>query len=85
MHLLLIRHGETDWNNERRIQGHTDTPLNERGIEQAEKLAARLCSGEKINALYSSPLARAQEQGRTERVPLPPSHNGTEPLPVLRG
>ncbi len=60
MHLLLIRHGETDWNNERRIQGHTDTSLNERGIGQAEKLAARLCSEEKIDALYSSPLARAR-------------------------
>ncbi len=60
MHLLLIRHGETDWNNERRIQGHTDTPLNERGIEQAERLAAKLDSGERINALYSSPLARAR-------------------------
>ncbi len=60
MHLFLIRHGETDWNNERRIQGHTDTPLNERGIEQAEKLAARLAAEEKIDALYTSPLARAR-------------------------
>jgi alpha-ribazole phosphatase len=63
MHLLLIRHGETDWNNERRIQGHTDTPLNERGIEQAEKLAVRLFSEGKIDALYSSPLARARLTG----------------------
>lgn len=60
MHLLLIRHGETDWNNERRIQGHTDTPLNASGIAQAEKLAARLASEEKIDALYTSPLARAR-------------------------
>lgn len=60
MHLLLIRHGETDWNSEWRIQGHTDTPLNTRGIEQAERLAARLAAEEKIDVLYSSPLARAR-------------------------
>ena len=59
MRLLLIRHGETDWNNEGRIQGHTDTPLNARGIAQAEKLAARLAR-EKIDAIYTSPLARAR-------------------------
>lgn len=59
MHLLLIRHGETDWNNEGRFQGHPDTPLNARGFEQAEKLAARLAR-EKIDALYTSPLARAR-------------------------
>jgi probable phosphoglycerate mutase len=60
MRLILIRHGETDWNSERRIQGHSDTPLNARGIEQAEQLAARVASEEKIDALYASPLARAR-------------------------
>lgn len=60
MHLFLIRHGETDWNTERRIQGHTDTLLNSRGIEQAEKLAARLATDEKVQVIYSSPLERAR-------------------------
>ncbi|MDE3090678.1 MAG: histidine phosphatase family protein, partial [Chloroflexota bacterium] len=59
MRLLLIRHGETDWNNEGRIQGHTDTPLNARGFEQAKRLAARLAC-EKLDAIYTSPLARAR-------------------------
>ncbi len=59
MHLLLIRHGETDWNNERRIQGNTDTPLNANGIAQAKQLARRI-AGEKLEALYASPLVRAR-------------------------
>ena len=59
MHLFLVRHGETDWNNARRIQGNTDTPLNANGIAQAQQLAARI-AGEKIDALYASPLARAR-------------------------
>jgi probable phosphoglycerate mutase len=59
MHLLLLRHGETDWNSAGRIQGHTDTPLNARGVEQAEQLAARVAAEGRIDALYTSPLARA--------------------------
>ena len=60
MHILLIRHGETDWNTERRIQGNTDTPLNATGLAQAKRLATRIAAAEKIDALYTSPLARAR-------------------------
>ena len=60
MHLLLIRHGETDWNNEGRMQGHTDTPLNANGLAQARQLAARIASEESFATLYASPLARAR-------------------------
>jgi alpha-ribazole phosphatase len=63
MKLLLVRHGETDWNLAQRFQGHSDIPLNEKGFWQAEQLAKRLC-GERIDALYSSDLARALQTAR---------------------
>ncbi len=58
--LLLVRHGETDWNAEGKLQGHTDRPLNEYGRRQARTLADRL-AGESIDALYASDLSRARE------------------------
>jgi len=59
--LILIRHGETQWNNQRRIQGgSSDIELNETGRNQAEKLGLSLKERE-INAIYSSPLKRARD------------------------
>jgi probable phosphoglycerate mutase len=57
--LYLIRHGETQWNAEGRIQGHTDIELNERGLEQARRLAARINGEGAFDAVYASPLRRA--------------------------
>ena len=57
--LLLVRHGETDWNRDGRWQGGSDTSLNDLGREQARSLAAEL-DGD-IDAVYSSDLARARE------------------------
>jgi broad specificity phosphatase PhoE len=58
--LLLVRHGETDWNAERRWQGHADVPLSERGRDQAERLAEEL-ENARVDAVYSSDLSRARE------------------------
>jgi len=56
----MVRHGETDWNRERRFQGQSDPPLNAAGRGQARELAGRL-SGESIDTVYASPLRRAYE------------------------
>jgi len=70
--LILIRHGETDWNVEKRYQGQEDPPLNRRGRDQAQWLAEAL-SGIPLDVLYSSPLARARETAQTlkERLGVP--------------
>jgi len=56
--LILVRHGQTDWNVIGRYMGWTDEALNEEGLRQAERLAQRL-SQWPISAVYSSPLKRA--------------------------
>jgi probable phosphoglycerate mutase len=58
--LLLARHGETDWNRERRWQGHADRPLNDTGRAQARALAETL-AGRGIDAIHASDLLRARE------------------------
>ena len=61
--VLLIRHGQSKGNAERRFGGHTATPLSARGHRQAE-LTARTLKSESLTAIYSSDLARAMETAR---------------------
>lgn len=57
--LVLIRHGETEWNRTGRYQGHADSPLTDRGLAQARAVAGAL-DGQRIDAFYSSDLGRAR-------------------------
>lgn len=75
--ILLARHGETDWNLEGRVQGHTDRPLNESGIAQAEALSEELAD-ERIDAVYASDLSRALNTARAVAEP-----RGLSVVPLL--
>ncbi|HEX6548925.1 MAG TPA: histidine phosphatase family protein [Candidatus Dormibacteraeota bacterium] len=74
--LLLIRHGQSTWNDERRIQGQLDPPLSDLGREQARRLAERLAGGQ-YEALYTSDLARARATAEAVGAAV-----GLEPIPT---
>lgn len=61
--VILIRHGETEWNLSGRWQGHADSPLSTRGIQQAEALGQRMLK-ETLDCFYSSDLERARHTSR---------------------
>ena len=76
MPLYLIRHGQTDWNLQRRWQSRTDTPLNDTGYRQAGAMQRELCRRNLIfSRVICSPLSRAQE---TTRIILDGSTNTVE-------
>jgi broad specificity phosphatase PhoE len=74
MELILIRHGETDWNRETTFRGRIDIPLNANGMAQAEA-TARALRNKQIDVIYSSPLKRAMTTARIIAAP-----HGIEPV-----
>ncbi len=66
MRLIIVRHGQTDWNRERRYMGSTDIELNDEGRRQAEKVAQRLKDYD-IKMILTSPMKRALETAREIR------------------
>jgi alpha-ribazole phosphatase len=78
--LLLVRHGETMWNADRRYQGQMDVPLSDVGRQQAVAIARRLMP-ESIDVIYASDLTRAYE---TAQIIAAPHRLGAQPEPRLR-
>lgn len=82
--LILVRHGETEWNRQLRFQGQVDVPLNATGHEQAQRVARRLAQGE-VHRVVSSDLVRAR-QTAAPLAELLARHGAPDPLelPALR-
>ena len=60
MNLFVTRHGQTDWNVQKKVMGRCDEPLNEKGLEQAEETRKKLLD-EDIDLIICSPLIRARK------------------------
>ena len=78
--VYIVRHGETEWNNQGRIQGHTDIYLSEKGREQARAVARRLAEVP-FDIAYSSNLSRTRE---TAQIILGERNIPLHPTPQLR-
>jgi len=78
--IMLIRHGETAWNLERRLQGQSDAPLNKTGAMQAQRVGVHV-SSLGVQAVYSSDLSRAEDTAAAiaRAASLP-----NVPTPILR-
>src|SRR5699024_3254749 len=75
--VIALRHGETDWNAERRLQGWAPTPLNDRGREQAESAGIHLAATYDFDRILASDLRRTHETATLVR------EAGIEPDPIL--
>jgi len=77
--IILVRHGQTEWNRIERFRGHTDVPLNETGLAQAGATGIRIYAEFNPAAIYSSPLSRAMKTaeaiGKHFDLPVQPHPN----------
>ena len=64
--IVLVRHGQTEWNRVERFRGRADVPLNEAGLAQAEATGKRVAQEWQPVAVYSSPLSRAVKTANAE-------------------
>jgi alpha-ribazole phosphatase len=80
LRIYLVRHGSTIWNAQQRIQGHTDVPLNETGLQQSRLIAQRL-QDLKLDAVWSSDLLRARV---TAEIIAQPHGLSVQTTPLLR-
>ena len=69
--VILVRHGETEWNRVERFRGRADIPLNATGLAQAEATARRIHAMWRVNAVYCSPLSRAARTAQAIATPFP--------------
>ncbi len=80
--VILVRHGQTEWNREERFRGQIDVPLNDTGHWQAEQAARAIKRKYSVSAIYSSPLSRAlrtaEAIGHAVGVPAQPLSGVTE-------
>lgn len=78
--IILVRHGQTEWNRNERFRGHADIPLNATGMRQAEATGERVAAEWQLSAIYSSPLSRAVDTGQAIADHLARSYQARTPV-----
>lgn len=78
--IILVRHGQTEWNRIERFRGHADIPLNATGVRQAEATGKRVAAEWRPSAIYTSPLSRAVDTGQAIADHLARSYQARTPV-----
>jgi broad specificity phosphatase PhoE len=81
--IILVRHGQTEWNRNERFRGHADIPLNNTGARQAEATGERVAAEWRPSAIYSSPLSRAVATGQAITDHLAKSYQARVPVQAI--